>query len=487
MAAGVAAVALPVALVNPAAQARTTSTAVGSDAARSTHPQMPKEAVVTGWGGAVSSVDRDASQVGIDVLRDGGTAADAAVATAAALGVTEPYSAGIGGGGFLVYYDAKTKKVSTIDGRETAPKSFTDKSFTNPDGTAMSFSTVVSSGLSIGVPGTPALWANAVREHGKMSFKQVLAPAEKLARTGFVVDQTFADQTAANAARFSMFPATARVFLRGGAAPAVGSVFRNPDLSRAYQVLANQGVKTVYNGQIGNAIVAEARRPHTAPGVTVMGGQVTRADLRRYTAPNRAPIASSYQGLDVYGMPVPSSGGIAIAEILGLMKAYEQKTGVRHQQAERRRLPAPVLGGVSHRLRRPQPLRRRRRGGAGQGAHQPEVRQGAGLRVQPHLHPGQADPVRVARRKVQRLQRNGCRSAGALRGHVHDAPDDRRQVGQRGLLHLDHRADRRLGHHRPRLRVPAQQRAHRLQLHPTDSRVCPTRTCPARASGRARR
>ena len=283
---------------------------------------------MTGWGGAVSSVDRDASQVGIDVLRDGGNAADAIVATAAALGVTEPYSAGIGGGGFLVYYDAKTKKVSTIDGRETAPKSFTAKSFTNPDGTPMNFATVVSSGLSIGVPGTPALWAKAVSQHGTMSFKQVLAPAEKLARTGFVVDQTFADQTNENAARFSMFPATARVFLRGGAAPAVGSVFRNPDLSRAYQVLGNQGVRSVYDGPLGNAIVAEARKPHTAPGVTVMSGQITRADLRTYQAPNRAPIASSYQGLDVYGMPVPSSGGIAIAEILGLMKAYENKTGV---------------------------------------------------------------------------------------------------------------------------------------------------------------
>ena len=272
MAAGVATVALPVALINPAAQARTTaaSPAVSSDGARGGSQQMPKEPVVTGWGGAVSSVDRDASQVGIDVLRDGGTAADAAVATAAALGVTEPYSAGIGGGGFFVYYDAKAKKVSTIDGRETAPKAFTDKTFTNSDGTPMNFNTVVSSGLSIGVPGTPALWANAVRQHGKMSFKRVLAPAEKLARTGFVVDKTFADQTAANAERFLMFPATARVFLRGGAAPAVGSVFRNPDLSRAYQVLANQGVKAVYNGQLGNAIVAEARKPHTAPGVTVL-------------------------------------------------------------------------------------------------------------------------------------------------------------------------------------------------------------------------
>src|SRR6185436_8181766 len=114
---------------------------------------MPKVPLMVGSGGAVSSVDRDASQVGIDVLARGGNAADAAVATAAALGVTEPYSAGIGGGGFLVYYDAKSKKVSTLDGRETAPMSFTDKAFVDPaTGLPYPFATAVSSGLSIGTP-----------------------------------------------------------------------------------------------------------------------------------------------------------------------------------------------------------------------------------------------------------------------------------------------------------------------------------------------
>src|SRR5689334_20094498 len=180
---------------------------------------LPKVPVMTGSGGAVSSVDRDASQVGIDVLARGGNAADAAVATAAALGVTEPYSAGIGGGGFLVYYDARSRKVSTIDGRETAPATFTEKTFTDPaTGKAMDFNTVVNSGLSIGVPGTPALWAKALRDYGTLSLNAALKPAERLAAQGFVVDQTFADQTAANAARFSVFPETAKVFLRGGQA-----------------------------------------------------------------------------------------------------------------------------------------------------------------------------------------------------------------------------------------------------------------------------
>ncbi|MEW1955515.1 gamma-glutamyltransferase [Terrabacter sp. NPDC080008] len=282
---------------------------------------------MTGSGGAVASVDRDASQVGIDVLARGGNAADAAVATAAALGVTEPYSAGIGGGGFLVYYDAKTKKVSTIDGRETAPATFTENTFRKPDGSAMDFNTVVNSGLSIGVPGTPALWAKALRDYGTLSWNEALKPAERLAAKGFVVDQTFHDQTAQNAARFSKFPETARVFLRNGQAPAVGSLFSNPDMAKAYRTLRTHGVDELYRGRLGEAIVRESNAPHTAPGVSVMGGQMTLRDLASYRALTKAPIHSSYKGLDVYGMPVPSSGGIAVAEILNLMKAYEDRTG----------------------------------------------------------------------------------------------------------------------------------------------------------------
>ena len=252
---------------------------------------------------------------------------DAAIATAAALGVTEPYSAGIGGGGFLVAYDARTGGVTTFDGREAAPATFDEDVFTDATGAPLDFATVVSSGLSVGVPGTPALWARAARQLGTRPLAELLAPAEELAREGFVVDETFAQQTRDNEARFRTFPATARVYLPGGEVPEVGSVFRNPDMARAYRVLAEDGVRALYRGRIGRAVVDAARDPRTAPGVEVPAGQITRQDLRDYRVLEKAPTRSTYRGLEVVGMPVPSSGGIAVGETLNLLEAFDAKTG----------------------------------------------------------------------------------------------------------------------------------------------------------------
>jgi gamma-glutamyltranspeptidase/glutathione hydrolase len=314
------ALALAVAMASPAGAAASPATA---------RPAAPpaRQAEATGSGGAVASVDPDATAVGIEVLRRGGNAADAAIATAAALGVTEPYSSGIGGGGFLVYYDARTRRVSTIDGREAAPASFTPTVFTDGQGTALDFNTVVSSGLSVGVPGTPALWDTARKRFGSWSLNRLLRPAEELARNGFVVDSTFNSQTAANAERFRLFPETERVYLPGGAPPAVGSTFRNPDLARAYRILGRDGVTALYRGELGAALVDAAASPDTRPGAAVYPGQVTEADLRAYRARSPEPISSRYRGLDLYGMPVPSSGGIAVGEALNLLEAYDRKTG----------------------------------------------------------------------------------------------------------------------------------------------------------------
>jgi len=286
-----------------------------------------KQPRAVGRGGAVASVDLDATRVGTEVLRAGGNAVDAAVATAAALGVTEPYSSGIGGGGFLVAYDARTGEVTTLDGRETAPASTDEDVFTGPGGVPLPFASVVSSGLSVGVPGTPALWARAARELGTRPLGELLRPAERLARDGFVVDETFAQQTRDNEARFRRFPETARVYLPGGQVPAVGSTFRNPDLARAYRVLGRHGVRALYRGQIGKAVVEEARSPRTAPGVEVLPGQITRRDLRGYRVLEKAPTRSTYRGLEVVGMPVPSSGGIAVGEALNLLEAFDAQTG----------------------------------------------------------------------------------------------------------------------------------------------------------------
>jgi len=316
--------AAPAAATPPAPVPASAPAPVPAPAPASTPAKTPR---AVGTGGAVSSVDLDATRIGTQVLRSGGNAVDAAIATAAALGVTEPYSSGIGGGGFLVSYDAATGRVSTIDGREAAPAAFREDVFTGADGDPLSFTRVVSSGLSVGVPGTPALWDRAARQLGTRPLADLLRPAERLAREGFVVDATFAQQTADNAARFRQFPATAAVFLPGGEVPEVGSTFRNPALARAYRELREQGVDSLYRGRLGAAVVEAARSPRTAEGVQVRKGKITRQDLRDYDAVRRTPTRTSYRGLQVVGMPVPSSGGIAVGESLNLLEEYDALTG----------------------------------------------------------------------------------------------------------------------------------------------------------------
>lgn len=190
-------------------------------------PPSAKVPVASGWGGAVSSVDADASAAGIEVLRKGGNAVDAAVAVAAALGVTEPYSAGIGGGGYFVYYDAKTRTVHTVDGRETAPRS-ADAGLFVENGKPIPFEEGQTSGRGVGTPGTPATWDTVLDEWGSKPLRRLLEPAERLARDGFTVDATFRAQTAANEARFRDFPATSELFLPGGSCPSSARRSRTP-------------------------------------------------------------------------------------------------------------------------------------------------------------------------------------------------------------------------------------------------------------------
>ncbi len=280
--------------------------------------------VAIGSGGAVSTVDADATRAALGVLAKGGNAVDAAIAAAAALGVTEPYSSGIGGGGFFVYYDAATKTVHTIDGRETAPAAFTSTTFTE-NGLAIPFADAVTSGLSNGVPGTPLTWATALHQWGTISLAKALKPAEQVAERGFVVDQTFQDQTAANAARFNDFPATRALFLPGGQPPAVGSLFLNPDLADTYRQIGEQGVSAVYGGQIGADIVQTTQHPPVDAAATrnVRPGLMTLDDLTAYTAPERAPAHVTYRGFDVYGMAPPSSGGSTVGESLNILENFD--------------------------------------------------------------------------------------------------------------------------------------------------------------------
>jgi len=289
---------------------------------------VAKTPTAVGSGGAVATVDPEATRVGLDVLRKGGNAVDAAVAAAATLGVTEPYSAGIGGGGFFVYYDATSEQVHTIDGRETAPAAMTPDTFNG-----LSFSDAVTSGLSAGVPGTPATWQVALDRWGTLSLKKALMGGRQVANRGFVVDATFRQQTADNEDRFNDFTSTRELYLPNGQPPAVGTVFKNPDLAETYELLGTEGVDWLYDGELASEIVDTVQHPPVAPDAnrTVRPGQMTTGDLAAYTAPLRAPTLVDYRGLQVYGMGPPSSGGSTVGEALNILDNVNLSTMTRTQ------------------------------------------------------------------------------------------------------------------------------------------------------------
>ena len=336
----------------------------------------------------------------------------------------------------------------------------------------MDFNTVVNSGLSVGVPGTPALWAKALRDYGTLSLNEALKPAERLAAQGLRrrPDLRRPDgQPTPPASRSS--PRRRKVFLRDGQAPAVGSTFTNPDMAKAYRTLRTQGVDVLYPAARSRRSSRESRAPHTEPGSSRHGrADDDGATSRAYRALTKAPIHSQYKGYDVYGMPVPSSGGIAVAEILNLMQAYEDRTGSRRRDLS----DVDYLHRFSEASATAFADRNRWVGDVPdvpvQGADRPGLRGRAGLPLRPDEGPAASDPVRLARRHLHLLRARHDRAERALRGPVDVAPDGHRPLGQRRVVHADDRADRRLGHHGPGLRLPAQQRADRLQLHAADAR-----------------
>jgi gamma-glutamyltranspeptidase / glutathione hydrolase len=324
------------------------STASGAAApARADGP--PKVATRIGYGGAVTSVDPYASAVGLRVLKQGGNATDAAVATAAALGVTEPFSAGIGGGGYFVHYSAKTGRVQTIDGRETAPAAMPHDAFIDPaTGDPYNFSPeLVTSGVSVGVPGTLATWKRAIQRWGTRSLGRMLAPATKLARGGFVVDPTFRSQVQQNEVRFKAFTSTRRLYWKHGHAPRVGSTFHNRDLARTYDLIAERGLRPFYRGRLAGEIVHAVRRPPTtrSTDLPVPKGFMVRHDLARYRTLDQAPTHVDYRGYDVYGMAPSSSGGSTVGEALNILEQFDL-AGMTDAQALHHYLEASALAFV---------------------------------------------------------------------------------------------------------------------------------------------
>ncbi|MBE9113181.1 gamma-glutamyltransferase [Nodosilinea sp. LEGE 07298] len=297
-------------------------------------PSQESLAIATGRGGAVATVDTDATRIGLEVLRRGGNAVDAAIATAAALGVTDPFSAGIGGGGFMVIYLNDQDRVITLDGREQAPAATTVDLFQDPSSPGELlpfFPNRISSGVAVGVPGTPLEWAEALDRYGTLSLSAALQPAIALAEDGFVVDGTFAQQVEQNQARFAAFSSTQALYLPNGQPPTVGTRFKNPDLAKTYRILAEQGINAFYRGEIAKAIVQAVQQPPavaTAP-FQVVSGAMTLADLDHYAVRVRPPTITHYRGYTLYGMGLPSSGGITTGEILSLLEGFDLTQGDR--------------------------------------------------------------------------------------------------------------------------------------------------------------
>jgi len=282
-------------------------------------------ATAVGSGGAAATVDTLATEAAIKVLKGGGNAVDAAVAAAAVLGVTEPFSCGIGGGGFMVIHRASDGQVTTIDHRETAPAAMRPDSFFEA-GRPLPFNDARYSGLSAGVPGTVRGWAEALDRYGTISLGEALQPAIEVAKQGFVVDQTFFNQTQGNVDFFNDIPSSDELFLDPDGTPLdVGTVFRNPDLATTYSRIAHLGAKGFYRGEVAEAIVEAVQNPPVAANAnhTWRAGDMTMRDLKGYVAPERPPTRVGYRGLDVFGMGPPSSGGSTMGEALNILEGYD--------------------------------------------------------------------------------------------------------------------------------------------------------------------
>ena len=267
--------------------------------------------------GSVSAADPRAEAAGMAMLKRGGSATDAAIATMLALTVVEPQSSGIGGGGFLVR-GAADGSVETVDGRETAPMGATPDWFLNADGSVPPFMESVLSGLSVGVPGNIALAAEAHGRHGKLPWAVLFEPAIKLARDGFAINVRLAQSLTQSSDRAASSAGGRALFYDGQNRPLpAGTLVRNPDLARTFEAIAETGPEAFYRGPIARGIA------ETVASATPRPAPMTEADIAGYEAKLRDGVCGLYRGYRVCGMGPPSSGGVAVLQILGQLERFD--------------------------------------------------------------------------------------------------------------------------------------------------------------------
>ncbi len=265
----------------------------------------------------VSAANPLAVRAGGDVLARGGSAADAMVAVQAILGLVEPQSSGLGGGAFLVWYDAASGQITTLDGRETASRHATPALFLDDDGQPLKFYDAVVGGRSVGVPGTPALMVDAHQRWGKLAWPSLFDDGIALARDGFAVSPRMAMLVARDEKRLSRFERTAAYFYPEGKAVQAGHMLKNDGYAMTLVSLAADKGMSFYRGTIAEDIAQTVQLAAGNPGL------LDRADLAGYQVKERAAVCMTYRGYDVCGMGPPSSGGLTVGQILGLIAPYD--------------------------------------------------------------------------------------------------------------------------------------------------------------------
>lgn len=277
-----------------------------------------------------------ATEAGYDILKRGGSAIDALIAMQTTLSLTEPQSSGLGGGAFLVYWDNRAKKLTTFDARETAPEAATAQLFLDENGKPLEFMQAVVGGRSVGVPGVPKLLEDVHKRYGKLPWKTLFARPVKLAEQGFAVSPRMAKSIEQNRQQLQRYPETAAYFLPGGEPLQAGSVLKNPKFAQTVKLLAAKGSAPFYSGKPAENIVK------TVNGAKDNPGSISSADFKNYRVIERAPVCAPYRAFEICGMGAPSSGGIALAQIFGVMQHFDMKAmGADNAQSWR------VLGDAS--------------------------------------------------------------------------------------------------------------------------------------------
>lgn len=262
---------------------------------------------------AIASAHKLATEAGFEVLGAGGNAFDAAVAVSAALSVVEPQSSGIGGGAFFLLHRAKDGKQVFVDARETAPAATDARQYLDAKG-EVDRDKAVNGALAAGIPGEPAALAWMAQHYGRLPLKRSLAPAIRLARNGFAPDARSLMFLGMRKDVIARDPGASALFLPGGEVPKAGWVLKNPDLARALELIADKGHAGFYTGDFAAKLVDGIRR---------MGGNWSREDLANYAVREREPIVFRYRGHQVVTAPPPSSGGIALAEMLNILQGFD--------------------------------------------------------------------------------------------------------------------------------------------------------------------